>query len=291
MFSRYPSNEECRRLLEKALWPNGPICPFCSHDKIYRFRNGRTFKCSSCKRNFGVTKGTVFEGTKLPLGKWFKAIHRFSSDKKGTASHGMARHLGITQPNAWYMLHKIRKMMCNHPDFHRKLSGTIEVDESYVGGKNKNRHYNKRYKGNQGRSLQDKALAWALVERGTGTVLPIGIKRLHGKGMRLLIKNKVTAGSKVMTDEFCAYQGLDKYFDHGVVNHGAHQYCNGDATTNTVEGFWSWLKRSIVGIYHGVRRHWFFRYLMENAFRYNTRNLTDSDRFGQLLTLSKKANV
>lgn len=283
MFEQFSSEQACRTYLQQVLWPNGPICPFCSHDKVYHFRNGYTFKCASCRKNFGVTKGTIFEGTKIPLRKWFFAIYLFGSHKKGVSSHQMARDLKITQPNAWHMLHKIREMMHNNTAFRRKLCGVVEIDETYVGGKNKNRHYKKRKKGIQGRSTKDKAVVWGLMERG-GSVAIIPIKRLRRKAMQLLVKNKVAAGSRIMTDEYGAYSGLNRYFDHGIVNHGAHEYCKEDVTTNSIEGFWSWLKRSITGIYHRVSRRRLFAYCYEMAFRYNTRKENDGERFSLLLS-------
>lgn len=282
MLQKFPTEEASRKYLEKILWNGHPVCPFCSHQKVYSFKDGKTHKCAECKKNFTVLKGTIFERSHIPLNKWFYAIYLFASHKKGLSSHQLARDIEITQSNAWKMLHRIRIVMNNNKQFKQVLDGIVEIDETFVGGKNRNRHWNKKVKNSQGRATIDKAPVLGLISKG-GHVLTIPIRRLKKKGMQLLIRNKVKPGATIVTDEFLNYRGLDKYFDHKKVNHGAYQFTEGEFTTNSIEGFWTWLKRGIFGIYHSVSKKFLFRYCDEYEYRYNTRAYSEDLRFDTLL--------
>ncbi|WEK71014.1 MAG: IS1595 family transposase [Candidatus Chryseobacterium colombiense] len=231
LIQKFPTEEKCIEYLESIRW-NGHIdCPHCgSTEKIYKFKDNRTYKCANCKRNFSVTKNTIFERSHIPLKKWFVAIYLFASHKKGISSHQLARDLDITQPNAWFLLHRIRFAMNNNPDFKRVMNGIIEIDETYVGGKNKNRHWSKRIPNSQGRSLADKSAIFGILSRESG-VITFHAKQLPKKGLQAIIKAKVAENAIVNTDEYRAYLGLNKFFTHKVVNHGAYQYANGDIHT------------------------------------------------------------
>lgn len=271
LIQKFPTEEKCIDYLESLRW-NGHIdCPHCGSDeKIYKFKDNKTYKCAACKRNFTVLKNTIFERTHISLTKWFIAIYLFASHKKGISSHQLARDLDITQPNAWFLLHRIRFAMNNNPDFKKVMNGIIEVDETYVGGKNKNRHWDKKVPNSQGRSLVDKSVIFGILSRENG-VITFHPKRLPKRGLQAIIKAKVNYDSIVNTDEYRAYSGLNKFYVHQVVNHGKYQYANGNFHTNSIEGFWSWLKRSILGIYHSVGKKYLMRYCREMCFRYNLR--------------------
>lgn len=145
-FTKFSTDEKCRAYLEHQRWGNIVHCPFCfKPDKIYKFRNNKTYKCGLCKLNFSVVKGTIFERSHIPLTKWFIAIYLFASHKKGISSHQIAKDIDITQANAWFMLQRIRYAMNHCEDFRKVMSGVIEVDETYIGGKNKNRHWDKKF--------------------------------------------------------------------------------------------------------------------------------------------------
>ena len=276
-----PTETACRSYFKQVRWKNGLSCPHCSNrdKKIYEYKDGETFKCSACKKQFSLTKGTIFERTHIPLDKWFTAIIIFL-DKKSVSANYIARELEIAYPNAWHVLHRIRGMMNNYKK--QKLEGIVEIDESFIGGLNKNRHYSKRKKGIQGRSCKDKTPVLGLLERG-GELRLLVLGCLPKKGMQLLIRNKVKEGSTVSTDEYLNYQGLNKYFNHIHCNHGAYQYVNGLSHTNSLEGAWSHLKRAIKGTYHWVSRKLLKLYCFEYAFRYNTRKLSLGEKFERIM--------
>ncbi len=276
-----PPIHQCLDLLEKMRWDGKPKCPHCEHeDKIYEYKDGKTYKCSSCKRQFNVRTATIFYRSHIPLQDWFYAMYIFVNHKKGISSIQLSKDLNTTQSTAWFMLQRIRHAMT---DRSYKLFGQVEVDETFVGGKNKNRHYNKRAKNNQGRALVDKSAIYGMVERG-GRVKILHIKKLSGVGMRALLRRYVEDTSVIYTDEYRAYNGLDKMFEqHFVVNHSQGQYVNDHMHTNTIEGFWSQLKRGIFGIYHHTSKHLRYRYCHEFEFRWNTRKLNDQGRFFEVI--------
>lgn len=277
LMQTFDTEQKCKEYLIELRWNGNPECPHCkSSDKIYQYKDGRLYKCSSCKKQFTVTTNMIFHGSHISLRDWFYALYIFLNHKKGISSIQLGKDLGITQKSAWLMTHKIRDAM---KDRSGKLFGDIEVDETYVGGKNRNRHANKKVKHSQGRSTKDKTPIYGFVERG-GRVRTLQIGRLHGPGMRLLLTKFVDKRSNIYTDEFRVYNGLDRLFNsHNVVNHSAHQYVSGNSTTNTIESFWSHLKRGIIGIYHKTSRKLLYRYCHEFEFRWNTRKENQQTRF------------
>jgi len=282
----FSEEQTCREFLEYLRWEGKPICPLCGFDKkIYKLKDNKTYKCTSCSRNFTVTVNTLFHRSHISLEKWFIAIYLFSAHKTGISSYQMAKHLGITQKHAHRMLHRIRYAMSLGKLQNSELSGIIECDETYVGGKNKNRHWDKKFKYSQGRSVVDKTPVFGILQRN-GNVIVWTLENLDGKLMRALIRTKVAKNSIICTDEYRVYKGLDKkkYYTHVVIDHskGQHQV-EGIYHTNNIEGFWNFIKRSIMGTYRKVSKKYLRRYAKEAAFRYNTRKLTDSDRFIELL--------
>lgn len=278
----FDTEQKCREYLENLRWSGNIICPHCSsQDRIYKYKESKLYKCSSCKKQFTVTTDTIFHGSHIQLRDWFYAIYIFVNHKKGISSIQLAKDLNITQKSSWFMLHRIRHAMKDRKD---KLFGDIEIDETFVGGKNKNRHYNKRIPNAQGRSLKDKCGIFGILERG-GRVRTLHLGKLEGKGMRLLLSKIVDKRSRIFSDEFTGYRGLDKMFkSHEIVNHSAYQYVDGDKTTNSIESFWSQLKRGILGVYHKTSKKLLYRYCHEFEFRWNNRRQDQSFRFDVTLS-------
>lgn len=266
----------CRQYLAQIRWGGKPRCPKCEGNTVYALKNGKQYKCRSCDRKFSVIVGTVFENTKLPLSKWMIAAYLLTSNKKGISSLQLARHIQVTQKTAWFMLHRIREMIKNK-SLHM-LRGTVEVDETFVGGKNKNRHYNKRKKNIQGRSWVDKTPVLGMLQRG-GKVISMSVPDVTINTLCSKVIEHVQAGNILMTDEWSSYKPLENIYDHRKVEHGRGQYVNGNTHTNTIEGYWSHVKRTIFGTYHLVSRKHMDRYCGEFDFRYNYRAQPDFMRF------------
>lgn len=279
----FADKKVCEDELEKLRWKDGTIkCPHCqSTKKIYRTK--RSFKCSECNKQFSVKKGTIFENSPISLQKWFVAIYIISSHKKGISSHQLGKDIGVRQATAWFMLQRIRFALENK-SFNVKLSNVVEVDETYVGGKNSNRHANKKVKYSQGRSTKDKVAVFGMLERG-GKVIAMKVNRTSSSELFPIINKHVDKDTHIMTDEWTAYKRLGKFYPHSIVNHGKGSYVIGDAHTNTIEGFWAILKRGIIGIYHHVSKKHIDKYIKEFEYRYNTRKMDEDERFNNVLSL------
>jgi transposase-like protein len=284
LLAYFKDEQVCRDYLELLRWPNGLQCAYkdCDHDKIFRFSNGKVYKCAKCERQFSIRVGTIFEDSKVPLKKWFAAIYLITSHKKGISSIQLSKDIGVTQKTAWYMNHRVRHSLgWGEPE--EKLSGTIEADETFIGGKEGNKHKNKKTEGTQGRSVQTKTAVAGLVERG-GEIRAKIVPDTTGSNLRKFVYENVEKGSQLHTDEWWGYKGLEKLFGHSVIKHNEKEYVNGDCHTNTMEGFWSLLKRGVVGIYHSMSNKHLQKYIDEFVFRYNTRTLTEADRFNLMLS-------
>lgn len=279
----FPTDQSCREYLEQMRWNGKPVCPHCSHDVVFKFANGKHYKCKACRQKFTVNIGTIFEDTKIGLRKWFIAIYIFTSHKKGISSCQLAKDLGITQKSAWHMLHRIRHAFgMAEPEM---LTDEVEADETYVGGKAKNMHKRKREKKIQGRGASGKTAVLGLVERN-GRVYAKPVKNTDAETLQTIIKERVEQGSLVFTDEFPAYRGLDGDYGHSTINHSAGNYVDGIIHTNTIEGYWSLLKRGIFGIYHQVSSKHLHRYCAEFDYRYNSRKSGEVARFDSALKFS-----
>lgn len=278
--SYFKTDQSCREYLEEMRWHGKPVCPHCNHDESYKFADGRYYKCKACRQKFTVTIGTIFEDTKIGLRKWFIAIYIFSSHKKGISSCQLAKDVGVTQKSAWHMLHRIRFAFgINEPDM---LTDEVEVDETYIGGKAKNMHKSVREKKIKGRGASGKTPVLGLVERN-GRVIAKPVPNTEADTLLPIVRERVALGSSIFTDEFPAYNKLDKDYAHASVNHSAGVYVDGNIHTNTIDGYWSLLKRGIFGIYHQVSSKHLHRYCAEFDYRYNTRRNGEVQRFDNAL--------
>jgi transposase-like protein len=256
--------------LAKVRWPDGPVCVHCKGKKIYTLnvKNSKrvVLKCASCRKQFSATVGTIFEDSHIPLSKWIMAVQLMCSSKKGISSHQLHRMLGITYKSAWFMSHRLRHAMAKAPGGN-KLGGIIECDETYIGGKHK-----------QSAGRSKKSVVFSLLERN-GDVRSFAMPTVTSKNLREIIRQNCAPESRMMTDEYHAYRGLKKEFaDHQTINHSRGHYVRGEVTTNTVEGFFSLLKRGLNGTYHHVSQQHLHRYLAEFDFRYNARHVDDAMR-------------
>lgn len=276
-----PTDNEARMFLEQLRWNGTPVCPHCGvqNPEHYKLKTKGEFKglykCKDCKERFTITVGTMFEGSHIGLRKWFIAMYLFSSHKKGISSPQLSRDLGITQKSAWFMLSIIRNSF--KPKSQDKLCGTVQCDESFIGGKEANKHANKKTKDTQGRSTKTKTPVFGLLS--DGKVNTEVVTDTKAKTLKPIIFEMVEKGAIVVTDEWGAYNGLKKDFQHEVVKHKEGNYVSNGLSTNGLEGFWSLLKRGIFGIYHQVSPKHLNKYCDEFTYHYNTRTITDSERF------------
>jgi transposase-like protein len=280
LIKAFPDEQSCIDHLESLRWINGNVVsPFAPSSKVYKCANNR-YRCKDTSKYFNVKTSTLFDNSKIELQKWFLAIWLVTSHKKGISSIQLSKDIGVTQKTAWFMLQRIRN--CFGFDNDNDLSNEVEVDETYVGGKNKNKHNAKKIEGTQGRSIKDKAPVFGMIERGgklnAKCVDDVTIRTLTTEIVRYV--NNAT----VYSDEWLGYNALKRIYDHQFIKHGAGQYVNGRVHTNTIEGFWSLLKRGIVGIYHFTSVKHLQKYVDEFVFRYNTRNASEVSRFNLLLS-------
>lgn len=278
----FDTEQKCVEHLEGIRWGDTIACPHCGGMRVYRCKGIGKYKCGErgCKLRFSITTGTFLENTKIPLRKWFIAMYLCLSHKKGISSCQLARDIGVTQKTAWFMLHRIRHIVKMAAP---KMFGTIEVDETYVGGKNKNRPKKKRVQNAQGRSYKDKTPVFGMLQRG-GLVYAQVVPSVKAFILYPMISRSVEAGSTINSDEWGAYNGLGGKYIHNVIYHGKGDYGDSSTTTNAIEGFWSHLKRGIFGIYHNTSRQHLQRYVDEFVFKYNSRKMTEGERLDYALT-------
>jgi len=270
---RYFSDlDVCTEFVAGLRWPNGPVCPRCGGVEHSYLTTRRIWKCKRCKRQFSVKVGTVFEDSPLGLDKWLPAVWLAANSKNGISSHELARALGTTQKSAWFMLHRIRLAM--RSGTFEMLSGTVEVDETYIGGKARNMHSRQAVTDN-------KTPVLGMVERG-GIVRARVVDDIKRGTLQSYVRDAVEPGSAVYTDALKSYTGLGRDFDHRTINH-AMRYVDGNVHTNVIENFWSLLKRGLHGTYISVRPFHLYRYLDERMFTFNERELTDYGRFEKVL--------
>lgn len=278
LFKAFPTEQSCIDHLEKLRWDGFVVSPFDSTSKVYKCKDNR-YRCKNTGKYFNVKTNTLFDNTKIELRKWFAAIWLVTSHKKGISSLQLSRDIDVTQKTAWFMLQRIRN--CFGIENNNELTNTVEMDETYVGGKNKNRHADKKIEHSQGRSVKDKTPVFGMVECGG----KLNAKVVPNTNCSTLTKETVrfVKDALVYTDEWWGYRSIKHLFQHEIVNHKSKEYVRDNIYTNTIEGFWSLLKRGIIGIYHFTSKQHLQRYVDEFVFRYNTRKQTECARFNLLL--------
>lgn len=272
---RFNDPEAAREYLEQVRWPRGPICPHCGAvDRISKLQGKAhrpgVYDCGHCRDQFTVTVGTVFERSKIGLDKWLLAASLMAASKKGISSKQIERMLGVTYKTAWFMTHRLREAMTDGGVLLGGHGKIVEADETYVGGKEKNRHRSKRNKKTIGGV--NKEMVFSLVGRG-GKVRSLHLPTVNAKTLRPILKSQMdTINTRFMTDGEGQYRLVAPMFaSHEVVHHGAGECARGDITTNIVEGYFSILKRGIIGTFHHVSAQHLQRYVTEFDFRYNHR--------------------
>ena len=279
LFEAIPDEQAAIDHFTAIRWKHGAFCPYCGSDRVYHFSDCKTHKCGDCRQRFSIKVGTIFEDTKIGLRKWLAAIWLITSHKKGIASTQLARDIAVTQKTAWFMLHRLRHAARTR-SFNRSLTGEVEVDEAYFGGKSKNRHQGKKYRHGVG----DKTPVVGLVQRKGGAIAKV-VERTDTKTLTLFVRQNVSNLAKlVSSDEHPGYRYLGRTFPHEVVRHSAGEYRKGRAHTNTIEGLWSLLKRQIYGIHHWVSAKHLDRYVAEAVWRYNRREVKDGPRVSEFLS-------
>jgi transposase-like protein len=264
-FERFSDEKSAREYLESARWPSGIRCIHCGHDYVWKIRDGKIYTCKSCRSQFTIRTGTVMEDSHIPLRKWLYAMYLVSTARKGISSIQLAKEIGVTQKSAWFMLGRIREA-CQTEG---QLSGTVEADETYIGGKESNRHESKKLK--LGRGTAGKAVVFGARSRD-GEARAEVISGTDTETMCKAVNAAVSSGSRLYTDDHAAYKSAEGY-RHESVRHSAKEYVRGDVHTNSIESLWALLKRGHYGVYHQWSDKHLHRYVDEFVFRLNTKNL------------------
>ncbi len=275
LINTFPDEETCILHLEELRWNGHVTSPFDAYSKVYKCANNR-FRCKETGKYFNVKTSTLFDNTKVKLQKWFIAIWLVVSHKKGISSLQLSRDINVTQKTAWFMLQRIRA--CFDIGNDEMLDNTVEADETYVGGKNKNRHANKKVPHSQSRSTKDKTAVVGMVERA-GKVKACIVGNVQAKTLTTEIIKNVKETANLCTDELVGYRGISRIYDHAVIKHNEGEYVRGRVHINTIEGFWSLMKRGIVGIYHFTSK----KHVDEFVFSYNTRQHNEAVIFNMLI--------
>jgi transposase-like protein len=278
-----PTEETCREYLVQQRWQGKPVCPYCGSGRVYSIEKGKRFKCgnSECYKKFSATVGTIFEASNIPLSKWFLAVYISTAHKKGISSYQLGKDVGVTQKTGWFMLHRIREMMRTKHE--TKLDNIVEIDETFVGGKVKNMSKKRRasLRTENNGTVQNKVMVIGMLERGGNLKLVAMAKETGMAVVQPIVRDNVDNDAVLITDSSANYEGLNKeYAGHEIINHSNDEYVrDGVIHTNSIEGAFSWLKRSIIGIYHQVTPKHLSRYCDETMYKYNSRQMKDSDRF------------
>lgn len=292
---KFNTQAKCIAHLEKVRWKDEPICPKCESSRVYRRKKGINWHCSSCNKDFSVLKGTIFEGTRLKLPKWFQIIAIMLDAKKGISAKQLSRNVGLTYKTAWFSAMRVR---CAMLDWGEMLEGIVEMDETYIGGKPRKRNQKGETKENvaflsnvydredkrikRGRGTKKVPVA-GIAER-KGRVIAKVMKNVSSKSLLTLLKQTVKVkDTTLMTDDFKSYKAFDKEIERLVVKHSAKEYARGAIHTNTIEGFWSIVKNGIKGQYHVLSKKYLPFYLAEFCYRYNRRQDTQAEAFNETI--------
>jgi len=269
LFEMFPDQETARTYLEGRLWPNGPRCPVCGLGVRITERAGGFYRCNQCKEDFTVRTGTIFERSHVPLHKWVYAMYLLVTARMGVSSMQLAKEIGITQKSAWFVLHRLREA-CGGRDL-TKLAGIIEIDETFIGGKEANKHEGKKL--HAGRGPVGKTPVLGMRERG-GRMIAMPISGVDLETVQAPIHQHVETGSTLHTDEGRAYNGIGgRGFKHNTVNHSEGEYVRDDVTTNGIESVFAVMKRGPIGVYHHASPKHLGRYVDEFSFRLNEGNV------------------
>jgi len=298
--SYFNTKAKCREAIAEARWGKDDeqdvVCPYCGKHHCSKRKDGR-YRCNGCLHNFSVTVGTIFEDSNLPLIKWFLAMYLISSHKKGISSHQLSRDLKVTQKTAWYVLQKVRALY--KQDDGVAMSGEVELDEVYIGGKEKWKHKSMRTPNTQGRSTKTKTPIFGLMERTSiinkkgdrepmSYVHAIVVNKTDGETLLPIVQQFVADGSHVITDELTSYNRLGSLgYEHDVVKHSSDEYVkSGNIFTNNMEAFWSHFRRMVTGCYHWLSDEHLQAYVDEACYRWNTRKASQTERFSDMFNKS-----
>ena len=281
LFSMIPDAESARQYIEKRRWPEGVVCPKCqAKAERITVRVGGYYRCNVCDLDFTIRTNTIFERSHIPLHKWLYAMYLLVTARKGISSLQLSKEIGITQKSAWFMLQRIREV-CGNDDF--TLSGIVEMDETYIGGKESNKHHSDKL--NSGRGAVGKSPVFGMRER-KGRTKAIAVENVDGPTIYKAINENIQVGSTIYSDDHRSYSGLDGLlYRHATVNHSSGEYARDGVCTNGIESVWAVLKRGINGVYHHVSPKHLNRYVGEFTFRLNDGNVQrhSLDRLASLL--------
>lgn len=272
LFELFPDAEAARAYIEKRIWMHGQCCPFCGNTDGIKARNtGRKkgfYRCGACKKDFSALKGTVFEASHIPLDKWIHGMYLLLTARKGISSMQLSKELSISQPAAWFLLHRLREACGNEME---TLSGTVQIDECYIGGKAHNKHKSKK-QGNQQTRLENKTMVIGMREN-SGRVVAKPVDSQSSLTLCKEVLTTVERDSTIYTDAYKSYTALGVHYRHETINHEDGEYVRGEVTTNSIESVWAVLKRGLHGTYHHCNKKHLARYVNEFAFRLNDGNV------------------
>jgi len=282
LIKTFPDELSCIKYLEQIRWEGKPVSPFDETSKVYKCKDNK-YKCKNTGKYFNVRTGTMYDNTKMELQKWFLAVWLVTSHKKGISSIQLGKDLDITQKSAWFMLQRIRA--CFGIENNNDLEGVVECDESFYGGRNINRHKDKKVERSQGRSFKDKVPIMGMLQRG-GKLNCMVMANTQRNSIQPLVKRYVKEGTRLISDEWHGYTGLDKSYQHQIVNHAKKEYVNlldASIHSNSIEGTWKIMKNSLRDMYNHISKKHLQLYVDEHVYRFNMRKHVDSDKFNWLL--------